>query len=202
MPPRTRPFDSVSTTSAALVTSGDHDHGLEIRALAALVGTAVALEATAEKRERELAVALAAGDAGARRAAAHGRGTRRSGSTRRRQDEEAVLLEQRLATAEHHLATREEQLQAKLDEIGQCTAEMKLVLDQLDGTHQNELQMLQVVIRKNEELAEQTKQLALKERTLADQAQQLALKEEEIHKREEAIREVTERVLGKDPAGS
>jgi hypothetical protein len=186
----------------ALVASGDHGHELEIRALAALVGTASALEASAEERERELVAALAAGDLARDEQRSTAEALVALEELVDTETKEALLLEQRLATAEHHLATREEQLQAKIDELGQCAAEMKLVLDQLDGTHQNELQMLQVVIRKNEELAEKTKQLALKERTLADQAQQLALKEEEIHKREEVIREVTERVLGKDPTDS
>ncbi len=159
-----------------LVASGDHGNELEIRALAAVVGTAGALQAIAEERESELIAALAAGALArddARRAteAQVAQEALAEAETRER-----LLLEQHLGAAEDHLATREEQLQAKIDELGQCAAEMKLVLDQLGGTHQNELQMLQVVIRKNEELAEKTKQLALKEGKLADQATQLALK--------------------------
>ncbi len=186
-----------------LADSGENGSKLEIRALSALVGsldslraeiTELELERAAERAETERAseeIRLATDEA---RTALEARVAAEM--------RERLVVEQRLELAKRHLATREEELRARVEELSQCAAETSFILDQLEGTQASEVQMLQVVMRKNEDLAKARLALAKREKELADQTEQLELKEDEIRKREEAIREVTERVLGKEPPDS
>lgn len=186
-----------------LVESGKYSHKLEVQTLAVLVAAQDGLEAAVDELEQRLVSEAAAAQLASeeqRRDAAEALAAQKELVGAERQQK--LLLELRLESLAGHLATREEQLEASFEELGQCNEEMRLVLDQLQGTQGSEVQMLQAVVRKNEELAKAQLALQRQERVLADQAKQLELKEEEIRKREEAIREVTERVLGKDPPDS
>lgn len=190
-------------TLRALGESGEYGSELEIRTLAALVGTIHTVETTVEELERNLVSELAAAELASdeeRRAAATALAEQEALVGAERSNR--LLLEQRLELVERHLATREEELQTRVEELGRCAEEMQLVLDQLEGTQASEVQMLQVVMRKNEDLAKTRLALQRREKELAEQTRELEAKEEEIQKREEAIREVTERVLGKDPPDS
>ncbi|MCP4202721.1 MAG: hypothetical protein GY769_12400 [bacterium] len=183
--------------------SGEHDMKLEIKTLSALVDSIHRLRTSVEELEERRVSEMAAAELASeeeRRAAAEALDAQKALVSSERS--ERLLLEQRLELTERHLATREEELRAKVDELGRCREERQLVLDQLEGTHASEVQMLQVVMRKNEELAKARLALERREVKLAEQGRELAAKEDEIRKREEAIREVTERVLGKEPPDS
>ena len=181
-----------------LVESVETESKLEIRALVSLVESRDRLEAGLVELEREFvaaseAAAIALEEAQARCAEA----LEERDAMLVEQEDESTLLEQHLDLARRHLALREEELVERVEELGRCRSEMQFLIDQLEGTHASEAQMLEVVLRKNEELAKARRALERREGQLAEQTKELEAKQEEIRKREEAIREVTERVLGK-----
>lgn len=171
---------------------------LEIQALAALVESRDAFEAGIGELERELVAASEAADVVLEEARVRcAEALDERAAELAEQEHDSALLEQRLDLAQRHLATRENELLERVEELGRCRSEMQFLIDQLEGTHASEAQMLEVVMRKNEELAKARRALVRREGELAAQTKELEAKQEEIRKREEAIREVTERVLGK-----
>lgn len=93
--------------------------------------------------------------------------------------------------------------------LAQCDTDVDFLTTQLQGTHQDQTQLLAAVINKNEDLRSkerqlQTTRIALeqREKELEEQAAELSEKEAELQRREAAIREVTERILAKDQPDS
>lgn len=186
-----------------IARSVEPERRLEIEAIAALVTDHDALQAGNEELQDKLIAASLAADLAMQEAQARcDEALEAQAGLLVLQEEESALLEQRLDQAQRHLATREDELQDRVEELGRCRAETQFLLDQLEGTHASESQMLEVVMRKNEELAVARRALRRREGELAEQAKQLEAKQEEIRKREDAIREVTERILGKESPDS
>jgi uncharacterized coiled-coil protein SlyX len=116
-----------------------------------------------------------------------------------------VDLEQRITSLERHLALAESQktelaelFEAKQKELAEVNAGLDFLIAHLSEAQQDQAAMLDAVKEKNEELLAKERELQRTRVALHEREARLATQEEEVRKREAAIREVTERVLGKD----
>jgi hypothetical protein len=191
---------------AALASMPNHPHRLEVSSIQALVDQILEgrksleqliAEQAATRQAHEDDLALAAEDLAA------------SNQQIYRLQKRNRALRQKMKGQSDKLRAMSLQLESRELELSQSQADVDFLTGQLAGTHQDQAQMLEAVMGKNDELRKQERELSSlrralqqQKRELATQAEELNIKEEEVKRREEAIREVTERILQKDPPDS
>lgn len=187
-----------------------YENELEVRAFSGLLAALRDVQSMASQLENRLASErtgheLARDEEIARAAQAMAAKDRVLNRQRRRNQ----TLRRENKTLSHQVRALTQRIEDVVADLAQRDADTAFLVGQLQGTQADQQQMLDAVMKKNEELQQKERQLrsmrlALqeKESELDTQAEALSNQEEELRKREEAIREVTDRVLKKGQPGS